>query len=548
MTINFTTLFTRLGKFFHAGNTIQAALQTTIENEVEDAVQELGGANSIDYEQVRANVLTGLRSLQSQCATALNACVMTPCQKLLIQTVKDDVQQPSDSLAYSLAELRKQMLANASSLDASSPAIIVDYGSANEGSGRLVTAVTRGDGLTNEHIVSETVAGEFTYAPSTGLASLWFQGQVVAANLAYNWPLGSGCSVTLTSHTASSVSNLVTNGTFESEDDEDEDLPEGWIVSVGVTGTTVKLTNVEEQTVVMSGTPTSGYYLLHYMDQDSKIQTTIPLAYNASSSTVQSALQSLDGLGEVTVTSTGTSPDYTHTVVFTGVPAPPQLTSTEYTDTGLLTHATTVAGGVSMRGARSLELDSDGAELTCIQIAVTLAAETQYAIHMWLKTDVVPAAGRYTIDLVDGIGGTVIQDAQGVNNTLYFDAASLTTDWQSLAVIGSKMPVFRTPTTLPTKTYLRLRATTAMSNGSSLFVDEVCLVAMTQLYTGGPSLTLFTGENVWGIDDTLTLTVTNDRAGEMHEWCNRVFSLRTSDLLLPTNSAGGESINDNVIS
>lgn len=546
MAINVTTLFTRLGKFFYAGQAVQTALATTIEDEIEDAVQELGGANSIEYESVRNAVLSGLRALQAQCSSTLSTCVMSPSQALLIQTVKDDKQQLSDSLTYSLAELRSQMIDNSQSLDASSPSIAVSYGS-NVGNGVLVIAATRADGLVNEHIFAEFITGVFVSAPTDGLASLQLTGEAFVSELAYNWPKGSGCYVSIGSHTASSSSNLVSNGTFETESDEDEDLPSDWIVSVGTTGSTVKLTNVEEQTVVMSGTPTSGYYLLHYTNGSGKIYTTIPIAYNASASTVEAALGALEGLGSISVASTGTSPDYTHTITFTGVSAPSQLTSTEYTDSGSLAHATTVAGGVSMVGARALEFDSNGAELTCIQQQVTLSAKTQYAVQMWLKTDVVPAAGRYVVDLVDGIGGTVVQDDQGANNSVYFDAANLTTDWNALSAISSAQPVFRTPSTLPTVVYLRLRATTAMSNTSSLYVDEMCMVPMTALYTGGPSLALFTGQTVWTIDDEMFLTVTNDRAGTLHEWCNRVFALRTSDFLLPTNNAGGETISDALV-
>lgn len=654
MAINFTTLMTKLGLLFNGGLAIQTALQTTIEDEVEDAVQGIGGANPIEFESVRANILDGLRNLQSSCSAALQSCVVNPCQRLAIETVKADVQQPEDTLAYALAEIIAQMASSSESIDASTPSITLSYGGSNEGNGKLVTAVTRFDGLINEHILAEVVVGTFVDGPASGLATLQLLGELTTAELNYDWPQGSGCQFYLMSQTAESADNLVGNGTFEEEDDEEADLPDGWVASVATVGTTVKLTNVEVQTITITGTATSGWYVVHFTDRDGKVQTTAPLAYNASGSTLQSALQSLSGLGSVTVATTGTSPDYTHTITFTDVPNPGQLTSTENTDSGSFAHATTTAGSANViRGARALELDSDGAELTAIQRRVYLTGETQYAAQMWFCVDVVPAAGRYVVDLVDGIGGTTLEDEQGCANTCYFDAANLTTGWQSLSALvvaanevqtvtladtsgghfhlifdgvtsgniawnasaadvktalvamsnigtgnvdtgggalpgapvtvtfqnalGARnvpqmttdatsltggtptatvatttegnlaAPVFRTPATMPAVVYLRLRATTAISNGTSVFVDEACMVAMTLAYAGGPYVALFTGPTVWGIDDTIDVTVANDRAGALHEWCNRVFALRQSELLLRTNRSGAETQADSLI-
>lgn len=657
MTIDFDVLYTRLGKFFNAANTIQTALQTTIEAEVEDAVQELGGANTINYEAVREGILTGLRALQNDCYSALSSCVVTPSSNLLIQTVKDDAQQVDDGITNALYELILQMIANDESLDASTPAASVAYGADNVGNGVLVTSINRGDGKINEYILAETISGSIVSASAGLLATLQLYGELSTTELSYDWPLGSGCSQGLTGQTSISSDNLLTNGTMETEDAQDDDLPYGWTVSIGVTGTTVKLTNIEVQTVTISGTPTTGYYLLHFTDRDGKTQTTKPIAYNASGATVQTSLNALSGLSKVTVSSTGTSPNYTHTVTFTGTPNPGQLTSTEYTDSGSIAHATTDAGSANVvQGARALELDSDGAEYTTLQTLVGLSPATQYAANVWVKCDVVPAAGRYAVDLIDGIGGTVIEDQEGFQNTCYFDAANLTTNWQSLDALvvgvnayqsvtitgtpaggtftltfdgattagiaynasaatvkaalealstigtgnvsaaGGALPgtpvvvnfqnalgyrsmhtmtangaglsggtapavaiaevttgnptssVFRTPADMPTSVYFRLRAITPVSNGTSVFFDEFCLVPMVELYAGGLSAALFTGPTYWSINDTLTLTVTNDRAGAMNEWMNRIFGLRISRLLMPTNRSGAESQLDSLLS
>lgn len=657
MAINHTTLWTRIGKFCFAGNTIQTALQTTIEDEVEDAIQQLGGTNALEHEAIREGVLTALRSLQSSGSSAVLGTVKTPVQRLLIQTIKDDEQQPTDSLSDALAELIRQMDTASESLDASTPGASVAYAAANTGTGVLVFDVKRPDGKVNEHIYAEAIEGVVTASPSTGLATISLTGEVNVGETSYDWPLGSGASSTITSHTAASGTNVILTGGMESEDTNSSNLPSSWIASVATLGTTVKMTPVEVQTVVISGGPTGGYYLLHFTDRDAKQQTTIPLAYNASGTDVQTALRSLQGLGSITIVTTGTSPAFTHTITFTGVPNPAELTSTNAMTGGtpVVTHATTTAGSANvMRGARALELDSDAAELTTLQVPVTVSAETQYAVNIWALADVPPAAGVITVELVDAIGGTVIKDDKGMRNTVHFNAADLTTSFKSLtaliananevqsvsltggptggtftltfdgqttgaiaynataatvktalealsniavddiATAGGPLPaavtvtfqnalgnrdvvemtgdgtsltggaapavaistttngnsaraVFRTPTVLPTNVYFRVRISTAVSAGTSVFIDEFVMVPVTEFYTGGIWFAAFTGLTRWAVDDRITVTVTNDRAGALHEWANRIFDLRASGLLLPTNMNALESQSDALI-
>lgn len=652
MTISFSTLFTRVGKFAYGGSIIVTCLGTTIEDEVEDAIQELGGSNTIEYEKAREGVLAGLRALQSSGAAALTTCMVTPCQTLLIQTVKDDNQQPTDTLADALAELVRQMKANASQLDANTIAVTRTYGASNDGDGKFVTSIKRADGLINEHSFAEDIECVVTEVSNTGSATISAKGQPAVATNEYNWPQGSGTATSVTSHTASSASNLVTNGTFESEESQASHLPTGWIASVATLGTTLKMTSVEVQTVIISGSPGSGYYLLHFTNRDGVVNTTAPIAWNAASTTVQTALQALPGLESVSVAESGTTPNFTHTITFTGVPNPGELTSTNALNTGSIAHATSTAGSANvLRGARALEFDSDGSQLTTINRKVTLTSKTQYAINAFFLADVVPAAGVMIVDLVDGIGGNVVRDDQGFYNTLKIPCATaLTTSFQALQSLmtavnevqtlsstatggtftlaldgqttaniafdataatvksrlealsnvdvdevscaGGALPgtpititflgrwaaqdvpalvvdntlatggvasiaettkgnpadaVFRTPTDMPDSTYLRIRISTAISNGTSVFIDEVCLVAMTQLYVGGISAAAFTGRQFWSVEDTIRLTVANDRAGVLNEYCNRIFALQSQELLLPTNRTGSESIADSLV-
>lgn len=111
--------------------------------------------------------------------------------------------------------------------------------------------------------------------------------------------------------------------------------------------TTVATTIVESQTIAISGTPTGGTYTITF---DGK--TTAAIAYNASAATVQAALRLVAGMELVTVSSTGSTPNFTHTVVMTGVggalaaASAPQMTSSSSLTGGTpaINHATTVAG------------------------------------------------------------------------------------------------------------------------------------------------------------------------------------------------------------
>lgn len=541
MTISFSTFFTRAGKFFFAGDTVNTAIGTTIEDEVEDATQALGTL-SIEFETVRDGILDALQSFQSNGSALLSSAVRTPIERLLVETVLADNPQVDQSVDVALAELIRQMIAEADSLDASTPGATPGYDGGNTGDGIVVVSTKRGDGKVNEHILAETIACDVIDATSDGEATIDVTGAESVDLLSHEWPAGSAVSTTLTSLVGASTTNLITNGSFEDESDEIANVPDGWIASVATLGTTLILSDIEEQTVVLSGSPTSGYFLLHWTNADSKAQTTVPLAFNADAADVEEALQALTGLENVTVATTGTAPNLTHTITFTGVPNPGQLTSTEVFDTGSIAHNTTTAGSANvLRGARAVEIDSDGAELTTLNVRLTLQAGTQYAFNGFFKTDSAPAAGVLTVDLVDGIGGSVIADDEGTNNSFTIDATALTTSW--VASNG----VFRMPTNLPPIVYLRIRVSTAISNTSSIYIDECVLAEMSELYTGGLYATVFTGVAKWIIGDRATIAVTNDRAGALHEWMNRVFELRTKGLLMPTDASASETIADSLI-
>lgn len=74
-------------------------------------------------------------------------------------------------------------------------------------------------------------------------------------------------------------------------------------------------------TISVSGTPTSGTYQIRLTPDSyqATTRTTATLPYNATAAQVQAAIRSLPGFAGVSVTSTGTSPNYVHTLRFMGV-------------------------------------------------------------------------------------------------------------------------------------------------------------------------------------------------------------------------------------
>ena len=117
---------------------------------------------------------------------------------------------------------------------------------------------------------------------------------------------------------------------------------------------TAILTGWDVQSVAISGSPSGGSYTLSFTTVDGTVLTTGALAHNANAAAVQAALRLLAGLESVTVESSGSSPNFTHTVTFVGVLGNQrQLTSSSSLTGGTpaIAHATTVQGTPSLAAA-----------------------------------------------------------------------------------------------------------------------------------------------------------------------------------------------------
>jgi len=545
MAIDLATLFARLGKGFYAQEQLNLARGTTVPPEVKDFVDQFNNA-SLDLKRSIAPAEPALRNFQSGSASLMIG-LQQSLQQVIIETAYADTALERKDITIALQELIRQMVTAASSVDASTVAATASA-ITGSGDGVLVASSKRGDGLVNENLIAETVRIECTSDTNPRTAGFSARGDLSQRDrLAHDWPLGSGASRGLTA--VSAENSLLTNGDFEDEDDR-ANSPDGWVVSVGTIGTTLKITDVEVQQYVVSGPPTAGTYVINLTDANGKVQSTTPLAFDATGAAVQSAIRALEGFETVDVATSGTSPNYTHVLTYTGIAGNlAELTITNNTTGGTFTPSTTTAGSAHSFIGKALEFDSDGAQLTTVNCPVALQPLTQYAVNVWMKADSVPAAGVVTIDLVDGIGGSVIADQQSTSNSFTVDCTALTTSFVA------KNGVFRTPKNLPAVVYLRIRISTAVSSTSSIFFDEAAMAKMDALYDGGPELKVFSGKTSFRkgslsgqvLADYFVLTVTNNRAGEFQEWFDRNFLMREKGLLLPSNAAGGETIDDALI-
>ncbi len=292
----------------------------------------------------------------------------------------------------------------------------------NTGNGVAVASVRRpGDGLVLENAFAENLtlacsADSYLSGAAEDNESFSLTGEGQQGNLfAFNWPLGSNCSVTIQAidgNTDNGSGNLLTNSGFEEFTD---DVPDNWALTVGVGGV-----NIFEETGIVFD-PSSGGKALRIFG----------------------------------------------------------------------------AGGTQV----ILEQEFDDGDGT----AAILDPLTQYAWNGWLRRDgVAAAAGVLTIELVDG-NDQVVQDEAGNNNSFTIDLTALST------VYTAYNTSFRTPHVPPETYKIRYRLSTALTNGRSVYMDLTGFGDMTQAYTSGPYVAVFSGSIPFIQGDFTTITVTNSR-------------------------------------
>lgn len=184
-------------------------------------------------------------------------------------------------------------------------------------------------------------------------------------------------------------------------------------------------------------------------------------------------------------------------------------------------------------GASSLQFAGDGTTNTAVatQFGVDFTATAQpidqLAVNLWLKIDAVPAAGVLSVELVDG-SGTQLLDEAGNASAFTVALTSATTSW---VAYGGHL---RTPRVLPAQVWLQLRLSTALSNTKNLYMDRVTMARPLSLYPGGPVLSVHSGSTAFIAGDSFTFALTNGRNGALQTGCDRLLGLRNAGLILPS--------------
>lgn len=163
-------------------------------------------------------------------------------------------------------------------------------------------------------------------------------------------------------------------------------------------------------------------------------------------------------------------------------------------------------------GAAAIKLTGDGASLTQFKqqfnssagTTGTLSPLSQYAGTVWLRRGgTTPSAGQMAVELVDQ-NGAVVNDAGGTPNQTLINLTGLST------VYAPYSYVFRTPLALPGQQWIQFRETAGNSlTGGTVYLDRSSLGVMSQLYTGGPFLSVHSGHQPFVQGDFATAVISN---------------------------------------
>ncbi len=540
MTLTYTDgvdgLFDILGKYLFARNTLDTERAATVAAEVLDAVDQYRAKAdaTLDMDAAMEGVAQAELSWRSGGSTFASA-LKTAINNFLTEEVRADSENAGTSVVEALEYLIDAMISDGYYVTPSVVSVTPAADAGNVANDLVVKAtIIDGKGRDSENAYAEVIRLEATARSKTSPLSVLGERAAPSAQ-SEAWPAGSAISSTLTPLTI--ADSLLTNSGFD--DFTVADMPDDWAATAGVPGTAFRATLYTVQTVIMSGTPTAGTYHLKYTDNvTGLVYVTTPLAYDANSATVQAALRLLPGLSAITIVESGSGPNYTHTVTLTEVPGQvAALTSINNTVSGSIAHAVTVVGDTGAITDRGLLIPDSDVQVTLYQ-NVTLTNETVYAFGFWMYAS---GAGTVngTVSLVDGIGGTILQDDEGVNQTL---------SWSSSAANWTHYDgFFRVAKTVTSPVYLRFDSPGAEIEALVLVVDDLILAPAQRLYTGGPYVAAYPGRLVNAIENKWTLTVANDYAGLWQKDFDREFDMKGNDLLLPSVTTT-TLINNNLIS
>lgn len=509
MAFDYTTLFNRIKLVLDTTDALDTYQNTTL---TADANAVLAGWSAVIQDLTTYRDLTSFsdacRNLTS--STSIQSAGATLIRNEIVRQIKahDANYINADPLSYLYDQMEtdaESIAANACTVAPTNPSTSVHQ--------IAVNAKFR-SGKTSERIYNETID------VSWNGTSFVLTGERSASNISSSWPLGSGLVQTLPLVST----NILTNGDFDTLDDVVDTEPASWAVKVG-TASQIVMTLVAVHTVTISGTPTTGFYRLTLTHPNGNIQTTAPISFDDAGGGVQTAIQALDDFGSTTVATTGTGPNYTHTITFTGIAGTvPAITSTNEFDTGSIGHADISTGDQGGYAIYSMYWVGNASTLHRIQQSVDLEAFTVYSGIIWLKKTA-STTGTLVISLKNG-AGTIIADDNGVNNSVSIDVSTLSSSAYTPTTF-----FFRTPTDMPTLVFLDVAATVAINSAKNIYFDNLTLAparAVSGFYAAAFPGVAPTSSQVYSI------AATNNYAGRLQTAFMRFFGVQLPSSGTPT--------------
>lgn len=192
------------------------------------------------------------------------------------------------------------------------------------------------------------------------------------------------------------------------------------------------------------------------------------------------------------------------------------------------------AGGTLTSLAQSFNDSTNGT-------AYKLLPNTVYLVNFYARKSASLLAGEIQCRLLDSSNAVISNDA-GTNLSFSVAHGTLTTSFASYTGI------FVTPKNLSSTTYkLNLRVSVALTNGESVYFDDLAIAVGKVAYPNGLYLAMFAGSINPIIGDKYTGTASNNYAGLFQQQLDRVLGMREMGLQFPSDAAGAETIADTLL-
>lgn len=267
-----------------------------------------------------------------------------------------------------------------------------------------------------------------------------------------------------------------------------------------------------------------------------------------SGSGIDTSVTAIDPATDSSIVSNGGFDDWT----VTNVPDGWTLSAGTTAGTHVFQKASDDPRGTSASN-KSLRLVGDGSQIIKLRQTISLQPNTSYSLNFRAKKVADPGTDwGVTVRLVDAVAFTAVTgNSSYANSASTVTAASVSADW--LNVVNAQ---FMTPAVMPINGVAIEIAftkfgdlTTAAVNTAEVYVDHVSLIETAPLYSGGPTLTCFSGVTAGVVGDTRTATVaiTGTISTYLIREMDRLIGLAELDDRIPTVSGGGETQADSLV-